>query len=91
MEANSDVAKLLEELEEAENRQKKLEKQLAQAGVVIAEDIPYDVAKEKVSSIAARMEEIGGSDVTDPKLKEEYFKLEQDMEKYTTALQLTDE
>ena len=89
--ANSDIQKLLEELVEAEQRQKKLEKQLAQAGVVIAEDIPYDVAKAKVESIATRMAEIGGSDVKDPKLREEYFKLEQDMEKYTAALMLTDE
>ena len=91
MEENSDVAKLLQELEDVEQRQKKLEKQLAQAGVVIAEDIPYDVAKAKVESIALRMCEIGGSDVNDPELKKEYFTLEQDMEKYTAALQLTDE
>jgi hypothetical protein len=88
---SSDIRKLLEELEEAENRQKKLEKQLAQAGVVIAEDIPYAVAKEMVTNIAARMTEIGSSDVADKELREEYFKLEQDMEKYSAALQLTDE
>jgi hypothetical protein len=86
-----EIKRLLAELEEAERYQKKLEKQLAQAGVVIAEDIPYDVAKEKVTSIALRMAVIGGSDVDDMKLKEEYFRLEQEMEKYTTALQLTDE
>jgi hypothetical protein len=86
-----EIQRLLAELEEAEKYQKKLEKQLAQAGVVIAEDIPYDVAKEKVHSIALRMAEIGGSDISDSKLKEEYFRLEQEMEKYTTALQLTDE
>lgn len=86
-----EIKRLLAELEEAEKYQKKLEKQLAQAGVVIAEDIPYDVAREIVSAIAERMAEIGGSDVPDSKLKEEYFRLEQEMEKYTTALQLTDE
>ena len=84
-EGSSDIHKLLEELEEAERRQKKLEKQLAQAGVVIAEDIPYDVAKAKVESIAKRMGEIGGSD------NPEYFELEKDMEKYTAALMMTDE
>jgi hypothetical protein len=88
---SSDIRKLLEELQEAENRQKKLEKQLAQAGVVIAEDIPYAVAKEMVTNIAARMTKIGSSDVADKELREEYFKLEQDMEKYSAALQLTDE
>jgi hypothetical protein len=88
---NFEIKRLLADLEEAEKYQKKLEKQLAHAGVVIAEDIPYDVAKEKVSAIAGRMAEIGGSDVADIKLREEYFRLEQEMEKYTTALQLTDE
>lgn len=88
---SDDIRKLLEELEEAERRQKKLEKQLAQAGVVIAEDIPYHIAKEKVTSIARRMEEIGTHSSGDKKLQEEYFLLEQDMEKYTAALQLTDE
>jgi hypothetical protein len=88
---NEDIGKLLAELEEAERRQKKLEKQLAQAGVVIAEDIPYDVAKEKVISIARRMTEIGGSNVGDRKMQDEYYVLEQQMEKFMTALQLTDE
>lgn len=91
VEDSSDIRKLLEELEEAENRQKKLEKQLAQAGIVIAEDIPYVEAKEMVAKIASRMTEIGSSDVADKKLREEYFKLEKDMEKYSAALQLTDE
>ena len=88
---------LLSKLQEAEKRQKKLEKQLAQAGVAIAEDIDYGEAKVKVEQIAKRMGEIGGSDVVHPdkeeqnRLREEYFKLEQEMERYNTALMLTDE
>ncbi|EQC40392.1 hypothetical protein SDRG_02289 [Saprolegnia diclina VS20] len=75
----------------------KLEKQLQQAGIAIADDIPYEEAKVKVETISRRMGEIGSADVThpDPKvqkqLREEYYKLEQDMEKYNTALMLTDE
>ncbi|OQR84803.1 hypothetical protein ACHHYP_12826 [Achlya hypogyna] len=75
----------------------KLEKQLQQAGIAIADDIPYEEAKLKVETISRRMGEIGSADVThpDPKiqkqLREEYYKLEQDMEKYNTALMLTDE
>ncbi len=88
---SEDIRKLLEELEEAERRQKKLEKQLAKSGVVIAEDIPFDVAKQKVETIARRMGEIGGSDVGDRKLQEEYYVLEREMDKYMTALQLSDE
>ncbi|CAK5177100.1 unnamed protein product [Aphanomyces euteiches] len=75
----------------------KLEKQLQQAGIAIADDIPYEEAKAKVDTIAKRMAEIGSADVTHPdpaiqkQLREEYYKLEQDMEKYNTALMLTDE
>ena len=63
----------------------KLEKQLRQAGISIAEDIPYHEAKEKVDEISTRMHVIGGSDVThedrqiQQSLREEYFKLEQDL------------
>lgn len=92
-----DVGEILKKLQDAEKRQKKLEKQLAQAGVAIADDIPYEEANEMVAKIAKRMGEIGGSDVTHPdkeeqaKLREEYFKLEQDMERYNSALMITEE
>lgn len=75
----------------------KLEKQLLQAGIAVAADIPYEEAKAKVEEIARRMGEIGSADVTHPdpeiqrSLREEYYRLEQDMEKYNTALMLTDE
>ena len=75
----------------------KLEKQLQQAGITIAEDIPYEEAKAQVQAISMRMQEIGSSDVTHDDLevqtsmREEYYKLEQDMEKYNTALMLSDE
>jgi hypothetical protein len=91
------MQELLEKLETAEKRQLKLEKQLAAAGVAIAEDIDYDICVKKVEQIGKRMGEIGGSDVTHPdkeeqnRLREEYFKLEQDMEKYNSALCITDE
>jgi hypothetical protein len=92
-----DMGELLEKLREAEKRQKKLEKQLAASGIAIAEDIDYGEAKLKVEQIAKRMNEIGGSDVkADTKeeqnqLREEYFKLEQEMERYNTALMCSEE
>ena len=94
---NGDMEELLNKLQQAEKRQKKLEKQLAQAGVAIAEDIDYSEAKSKVEEIAKRMNEIGGSDVTvadkeeQNRLREEYFKLEQEMERFNTALMITEE
>ena len=95
--ATGDVGEILKKLKDAEKRQAKLEKQLQQAGVAIADDIPYEEAKEKVEEIAKRMNEIGGSDVTHPdkeeqtRLREEYFKLEQNMERFNTALMVSDE
>jgi hypothetical protein len=97
-----DVSALLAQLQQGDmgallKKMQKLEKQLAQAGIAIAEDIDYDEANKKVAEIAARMAEIGGSDVTHPdkevqnRLREEYFKLEQEMERYSTALKLTEE
>jgi hypothetical protein len=92
-----EIQRLLDELQTAERRQKLLEKQLQQAGVVLAEDIPYQLAKDKVAAISKRMNEIGSSGVVheDPliqkQLREEYFRLEKDMQKYLSALLLTDE
>lgn len=97
-----DVSALLAQLQQGDmgaliKKMQKLEKQLAQAGIAIAEDIDYDEANRKVVEIANRMAEIGGSDVTHPdkevqnRLREEYFKLEQEMERYSTALKLTEE
>jgi hypothetical protein len=97
-----DVSALLAQLQQGDmgallKKMQKLEKQLAQAGIAIAEDIDYDEANKKVVEIASRMAEIGGSDVTHPdkevqnRLREEYFKLEQEMERYSTALKLTEE
>jgi len=92
-----EIQRLLDELQQAERRQKLLEKQLQQSGIVLAEDIPYQLAKDKVAAISKRMNEIGSSDVVheDPlvqkQLREEYFRLEKDMQKYLSALMLTDE
>ncbi len=92
------VKKLLMELEEAEKYHRKLEKQLKKAGIVIAEDIPYDVAKQKVSELASKLSQLhnesrntsnGGEKKRDAQA--EYFKLELEMEKYVSALELTDE
>ena len=91
------VQQLLGELQDAQSRQRRLEQQLSKAGITIAEDIPYAVAKERVTQIANRMQAIGTSQATHPdpetqkKLRQEYFVLEQQMEKYTRALELTDE
>lgn len=78
-------------------RLKMLERQLQQAGISVAEVVPYDVARRKVAEISARLQELGASDVlmgdkrAQAAARKEYFLLEQEMEKYHTALLLTDE
>jgi hypothetical protein len=86
--ANATVlaSQILYQLVASEKQSRKLELQLRQSGVsvVTAEDISYIVAKQKIAEIAARMNAIGDTSA-------EYFTLEQEMEKYSTAIVLTDE
>ncbi|CAK4268279.1 unnamed protein product [Aphanomyces euteiches] len=87
---DSEAAKLRRQLA-------KMARQMQQAGLNIAEDIPYEEAKHKVVEISKRMEAIGSAEVVHPdkriqaSLRKEYFQLEQEMEKYNTALMTTDE
>ncbi|KAG9410801.1 hypothetical protein AC1031_018825 [Aphanomyces cochlioides] len=52
---------------------------------IVPEDLPYEEAKRNVEDISKRMGDIGSADVTHPDpaieraLREEYFKLEQDI------------
>ncbi|CEG48306.1 hypothetical protein L915_20246 [Plasmopara halstedii] len=74
-----------------------LERQLQQAGISVAEVIPYDVAKKKVAEISKRLQEIGSSEVVledkhaQAAARKEYYVLEQEMEKYHMALVMSDE
>lgn len=74
-----------------------LERQLKQAGISVAEVIPYEMAKKKVTEISRRLQEIGSSEVVledkqaQAAARKEYYILEQEMEKYHTALVMTDE
>ena len=95
--ANLSIKDIINKIMESERREKKLQRQLEQSGVAVAEDIPYEIAKQKIEEIAKRMGEIGGTDVVcrnkqeQTTLREEYFKLEQEMERYNAALMVTDE
>ncbi|KAG3030545.1 hypothetical protein PC128_g6269 [Phytophthora cactorum] len=76
---------------------KVLERQLKQAGISVAEVIPYEVAKRKVAEISRRLQEIGSSELVledkqaQAAARKEYYILEQEMEKYHMALVMTDE
>ncbi|KAL7535023.1 hypothetical protein ACHAXR_006241 [Thalassiosira sp. AJA248-18] len=94
----SEISDLRTQLENAQKYSQRLERQLANAGIKAAEDIPFDVAKSKVKSIAERMQEIGSANVEvegdeekQKSLREEYFVLEREIEKYNNALLASDE
>lgn len=92
-----DKKSLMKRLKEAERRQRTLEMQLKNSGLQVPEEIDFQTAKKEILRIAKRMQEIGSSNVThdnkkqQDSLREEYFKLEQEMERYTSALTLTKE
>ena len=94
----SEVANLRTQLDASEKKCQRLELQLANAGIKVAEDIPFEVAKAKVQSIAERMQEIGSANVEvegdkdkQKRLREEYYVLELEMEKYHNALCISSE
>ncbi|OQR86554.1 hypothetical protein ACHHYP_10434 [Achlya hypogyna] len=80
---------------EKENR--RLKRQLEQAGMQVADDMSYAEAKARMTAISRRMAEIGSSDVTHPDkatqaaLQGEYFTLEQEMEKCYVAMLASEE
>ena len=82
--------KILRELEANEVRQKKLERSLIQNGISIIEEIPYEVAKEKIAEITESMKSLVERGL-DYSAEKEYFRLEEQLSKFTTALMLTDE
>ena len=78
---NAEIADLRNKLENSEKQRERLERQLANEGIKVAEDIPYEVAKAKIKSIAERMQEIGSSNIEhsdkekEKQLREDYFTL----------------
>ncbi|OQR83202.1 hypothetical protein ACHHYP_14975 [Achlya hypogyna] len=54
-------------------------------------DISYADAKARVIGICARLEAIGGPNSVDKDLREEYYVLEIELERYMAAMMLTDE
>ena len=56
---NSEILSLREQLATSEKQRQRLERQLTSAGIkIITEDIPYELAKSKIATISARMNEI---------------------------------
>ncbi|KDO20100.1 hypothetical protein SPRG_14639 [Saprolegnia parasitica CBS 223.65] len=80
---------------EKENR--RLKRQLEQAGMQVADNMSYADAKASMTSISRRMAEIGSSDVqhqdkaVQAALQGEYFTLEQEMEKCYVAMMASEE
>lgn len=83
--------KILRELENNESRQKKLEKVLTQNGIRINEDISYEEAKDKIAELSDSMKALVEAGMNSYAAEKEYFRLEEQLSKYTTALMVTDE
>jgi hypothetical protein len=88
---SDNTKKILRELENMENRHKKLEKSLVQNGIPVSEDIPYEVAKDKIAEISDSMRELASAEMDPYATEKKYNYLEEQLAKYTTAMMLTDE
>ncbi len=83
--------KILRELESNEIRQKKLERSLIQNGIQLTEEISYEEAKDKIAEITDSMKALIADGMESYTAEKEYFRLEEQLSKYSTALMLTDE
>jgi hypothetical protein len=88
---SDNTKKILREIENLETRHKKLEKSLTQNGIPVTDDIPYEVAKDKIAEITESMKELASADMDPYKMEKQYFDLEEQLAKYSTALMMTDE
>jgi hypothetical protein len=88
---SENTRKILRELESMEDRNKKLEKSLVQNGIPLSEDIPYEVAKDKIAEITESMKDLASADMDPGVLEKKYNYLEEQLAKYSNALMLTDE
>ena len=88
---SNNTKKILRELECNEIRQKKLEKSLIQNGISVTEDISYEEAKDKIAEITESMKELMAAGMDSFTMEKEYFRLEEQLSKYSAALMLTDE
>ena len=80
------ICQLLTALDAAKRKQHRLEQQLHNAGMVIAEDIPYAITKQKVHEITQRMVELHAEEHTTNNTtatmqhEHEYYLLSQEMQ-----------
>jgi hypothetical protein len=76
---------LIRQLEQTVKTSHRYESAVKNAGLSLPEDhVTYDEAEQRIAEITRRMEELGYKNP-------EYFKLEQEMQKYTTALMSSDQ
>jgi len=82
---------ILKELGTLQGHQQRLEKTLKQNGIAISEDIPYEVAKDKIAQLQEQMQTLSNSGEDQRVVQKKYYTLEEELSKYFTALMLTDE
>ena len=88
---SENTKKILRALENQENRHDRLIKTLNQNGIPVSEEIPYEVAKDKIAELTDKMKSLQASGEDEFTMQKKYYALEEEMSKYTTALMLTDE
>jgi len=88
---SENTKRILRALEDMESRHTKLERSLAQNGIQVSEDIPYEVAKDKITEITESMKELATADMDPYAIEKKYNHLEEELAKYSSALMLTDE
>jgi hypothetical protein len=88
---SANTKKILSELQAVEQHQARLEKTLRQNGIAVSEDIPYEVAKDKIAELQEQMKALATSTEDQFVVQKKYYALEEEMSKYVTAMMLTDE
>jgi hypothetical protein len=88
---SENTKKILKEIESVESHQSRLEKTLKQNGIAVSEDIPYEVAKDKIAQLQEDMKALSLSGEDQKVVQQKYYKVEEELSKYITALMLTDE
>jgi hypothetical protein len=89
----ADIEALLESHAQLERQNRILMRQLEKAGITIAEDIPYDFAKQKMTELSQAMMALleSGEDLETGENAKKMFEYEQQLDRFSQALLNSDE
>ncbi len=89
----ADIEALLESHAQLERQNRILMRQLEKAGITVAEDIPYDFAKKKMTELSQAMMSLleSGEDLETGENAKKMFEYEQQLDRFSQALLNSDE